>query len=322
LPFGSHLLTSTTRSRGTLVMMFVFGIAVLIAVVSLLKMAADRSGTDTAATLEAVTEPDQARAPANVAVPALTVTQPHTLLPEDVRAVATVAGTLAVEPTQSQDRLTLEGRGLALPGPYFSLLAISRHPGEDIVLVGMNCGANACAYLDLAFVRLFAERAPLVEMRPEFRVPARNVDTLRRNITFANETTDVALGLDRGASVVAHIGPGSPLRIVRTAARIQPLSSRDCFIVRNLVRQCADFRERCSDASFREFPRNCPSATMSLLRTTSYLADHTTGLDLPNFAHTCTRASQLHIAPSDRFIRREICSGADPRQWEAPAQPQ
>jgi hypothetical protein len=220
-----------------------------------------------------------------------------------------------VELSTTSDRLTLQGRGLALPGPRLALVSITRHKTQDIVLVSMSCGGTACAYNELAFVRLFPDRAPLVEMRPEFRLPVRRAGTLKNSVWRNGDATMVALGPDRGASLSARIGPESALELSRVPAKIARLSTRDCDTVRSMVRECARFQARCSTASFREFPENCPSATLLLKRRTTYLTDHTTGFDLPDFAHVCTRASQLNITPSDGFIRREICSGANPQQW-------
>ena len=80
-----------------------------------------------------------------------TTTSPRALIPTDARAVATIAGNLAIELAESQQQLTLNGRRIALPESFFTLLSITRHDAQDIVLVSMNCGGTACGFLDLRF---------------------------------------------------------------------------------------------------------------------------------------------------------------------------
>jgi hypothetical protein len=310
--------TTPPRRNGTSGLLVLTAVAILIAVVSLLRGPIEPGPLELSSRTMAVREDAPSAPPASDAsLPAFRTAAPHSAIPDGAEAVRTIAGRLAVEMSATGDRLVLQGRGLALPGPRFALVSITRHETQDIVLISMSCGGTACAYNELAFVRLFPNRAPLVEMRPEFRVPVRRAGTLKNSVWRNGASTMVALGPDRGASLSARIGPESALELSRVPAKIARLSTRDCDTVRSMVRECARFQTRCSTAPFREFPENCPSATPLLKRTTTYLADHTTGFDLPDFAHVCARASQLNITPSDRFIRREICSGANPQQWSA-----
>jgi hypothetical protein len=302
--------------HGISAMLVLTGVAILIAVISLLWGPIERTPLELPSRKVAVRGEAPSAAPASdPSLPAFVTAAPHSAIPDGAEAVRTIAGRLAVEPSTSGDRLTLQGSGLALPGPRLELVSITRHKTQDIVLVSMSCGGTACAYNELGFVRLFPNRAPLVEMRPEFRLPVRRAGTLKNSVWRNGDATMVALGPDRGASLSARIGPDTALELSRVPAKIARLGTRDCDTVRSMVRECALFQTRCRTASFREFPENCPSATLLLKRKTTYLADHTTGFDLPDFAHVCTRASQLNITPSDRFIRREICSGANPQQW-------
>jgi hypothetical protein len=295
--------------------MFALGVLAGVVLTALLVMQSNRTAyitTDTAAT---PATPARPATPESAAKPRVVARDPHTLLPDATRTLGTIGGPLVVVPGGRQDRLTLSGRALGLPGPRLSLLSVSRHADQDIVLVGMKCDGTTCAYLDLAFVRIFKDRPPLVEMQPGFRVPTEQVAQLKQGIDFRGETTTVALGLDRGASVSAKIGPGQAFDLTREAVAAQPLSRANCLTVMEAIDACAAFRKPCRNAGFEDFPKNCPSAPRSLYRETTYLTNHTTGLDLPAFASTCARASQLHIAPSDEFVALEICSGADARQW-------
>lgn len=308
-------------THGTVGMLVLTGVAILIAVVSLLWGPIAPAPQDPPKrTMAARGQVVRAETPGDASLPAFVTAAPHGAIPDGTEAVRTIAGRLAIEPSASSDRLTLQGRGLALPGPRLSLVSITRYDTQDIVLVSMNCDSTACSYNELAFVRLFPDRPPLVEMRPELRVPVSRAGSIRNSVWRAGDTTMVALGPDRGSRVSARIGPSSPLELTRAPAKIARLSTRECETVRSMIRECAQFRTRCSNASFKEFPANCPSAPLSLKSKTAYLTNHTTGFDLPEFAHVCTRASQLNITPSDRFIRRELCSGADPRQWSASAE--
>jgi hypothetical protein len=261
------------------------------------------------------------RSAPSAALDAFSTMNPRALIPIDATAVATIAGTLAIESAESQQQLTLNGRRLALPESYFTLMSITRHDAQDIVLVSMNCGGTACAFLDLAFLRLFSDRPPVIETRPDLRFPSDFTERLQEGISFRDDRTEVALGLDKGAYVLAAIGPTSPLEIVRQPATIEPLTREQCGTVKEAIESCAEFPTPCSDAPFAEFPANCPDATMPLYRTTGYLAANTTGLNLPAFANTCTAASQIGMAPSPKFIESEICSGADPHQWADGAAP-
>ena len=234
---------------------------------------------------------------------------PFTVLPRDVRSIATIAGTLSVSTSGSEDRLALNGKRLALPGPHFSLLSILRQAGQDIVLVGMRCGSTACTYDELAFVRLYSDRAPLVEMRPELRVPVAAFESLGRDIRFVDDTMQVPLGIEKGTRLVATIGAEQQLVLSRSPARTGQLKGSECRAVRRLVQQCASFKSPCSDTESDRFPSNCPSATPQMSQAVSQLADATTGFDATAFAKVCSRASRLGIVPSDQFIWRELCSG-------------
>ena len=295
--------------------LFALGVLTGVVLTALLVMQSNRTAyitTDTSAERVARARP---ATPDSKATPAAVVQKPHELLPEATDSLDTVGGPLVVVPGGGEDRLTLNGHALGLPGPRFSLLSVSRHTDQDIVLVGMKCGGASCVYLDLAFVRVFKNSPPVVEMRPGFRIPMEHVAQLKQGIDFRAETTTVALGLDRGASVSARIGPDLAFDLTREAVAARPLSRQDCLTVMEAIDACAAFSKPCRNADFQDFPKNCPSAPRSLYRSTIYLTDHTTGLDLPAFAHTCARASQLHIAPSDEFVATEICSGANARQW-------
>jgi len=221
---------------------------------------------------------------------------------------------LSVSTSGAEERLALNGKRLALPGPYFSLLSILRQAGQDIVLVGMRCGGTACTYDELAFVRLYPDRAPLVEMRPELRVPVAAFESLARDIRFAGDTMQVPLGIENGTRLTATIGAEQPLVLDRAPARTGQLKGSECRAVRRLVQQCASFKSPCSDTDYASFPSNCPSATPQMSHTVNQLAEATTGFDATAFAKVCSRASRLGIVPSDQFIRRELCSGQSRRR--------
>ena len=248
-----------------------------------------------------------------------TPSQPHSLIPDDAEAVSTVAGTLAIVPAPQSvgsRRLELNGRPLGLSNDHMYLLSISRHGSQDIVLVASQCGGTACGYLDLAFVRVRAGTEPVIERQEDLRFSSDRTDRLKDGISVRGESTEVALGVDRGAFVFASIGLSSALDISRQSAPIEPLSRDDCSVATQMLKFCAELESPCSDAPFNEFPQNCPGASMPLYRTTEYLGRHTTGLNLPAFAHACGVASEFRIAPSADFVTMEICAGADPTQWD------
>ena len=241
--------------------------------------------------------------------------EPHALIPDDTRALATIAGTLSIEPAESQHQLMLDGQRLDLPESYLTFLSMTRHPDQDIVLVSMNCGGTACTFLDLAFVRLYSNRPPVLETLPEFQFPSDIVERVQQGISLRDNTIDVALGLKDGVYWFASISPRDKLSMSAVSAPIEPLSADDCRLASEMLDYCTELKTPCAEAPFREFPSNCPDATMPLYRATNYLASHTTGLNLPAFAQACKAASELSMAPSPAFIQSEICSGADPIQW-------
>lgn len=271
----------------------------------------------TSTTLQDLAEPRSFAA--EVPAPAAFVTSlTFDLFPEDAVAVQTVAGQLAILNLRDSigvQQLTLNGESVDLSNDFLTFVAISRHGNQDIILMASQCGGSACGSLDLAFIRLFSNGAPTIETSDAFRYPTDEHEALRAGVTSWTGQIRVALGLSRGALVTAGIGPDRPLEIARDWAPIEPLAADDCSGVVETLKFCATFEKPCTDASFREFPHNCSDAPMTLYRQVSYLANHTTGFDLPAFAHACSRASQLGMAPSDEFVRQEICSGADPAQW-------
>jgi hypothetical protein len=242
-------------------------------------------------------------------------TEAHTLIPNDTRALTTIAGTVSIEPAESQHQLQLNGRRLDLPESYFALLSMTRYADQDIVLVSMNCGGSACTFLDLAFIRLYANRPPVIETLPHFQFLSDIVERVQQGISLRDNTVDVALGLKDGVYWFASIGPEDKLAMSAVSASIEPLSGDDCRLAAEMLDYCTDLKTPCEEADFREFPANCPDATMPLFRATNYLAHQTTGLNLPAFAQACASASELSMMPSTTFIASEICSGADPAQW-------
>jgi len=262
--------------------------------------------------------PEPEPEPLDDSVSVFVATEPSALIPDGAAAIETVAGALWIaSPSDSTTgrRLVLSGRPLDLSDDHLALVSIAHQEDQDIVLVAAHCGGTACGYLDLAFLRVFSDGRYRIEQLDGFRFPTDSLEKLRDGISFGDASTDVALGLESGKQRFATIGPTEPLTLSSTPAAVTPLRASDCNLATRLLRECARMKTPCEDASFRDFPGNCKDATMAFSRTTRYLANQTTGLNLPAFAHACAKASQLGIIPSAKFIAREICSGADPAQW-------
>ncbi len=262
--------------------------------------------------------PEPEPEPFDDSLPVFVATEPHALIPDGTTAIETVAGTLWIANRSDSTlgrHLVLSGRPLDLSNDNLALVSITHQGDQDIVLVATQCGATACGYLDLAFLRVFNNGRYRIEQLDGFRFPTDSMDKLRDGISFRDANTDVALGLERGKDRFATIGPTEPLTLSSTPAAATPLRANDCRLATRMLRECARMKTPCEDASFRDFPGNCKDATAAFSQTTSYLANQTTGLNLPAFAHACMKASQLGITPSAKFIAREICSGADPAQW-------
>jgi len=234
---------------------------------------------------------------------------PQMLLAPNVRSLDTIAGPLTIDTTGSEDHVSVNGKRLALPGPRFTLLSILRRTGQDIVLLGISCGGAACTYDELAFLRLYADRPPLVETRPELRVPAAAFDELRQHIQFAGDTMKVQLAVERSTQLVATIGPQQPVALAHVPLRRGALSRGECAAVQRLVVECAAFKTPCGEDEYGSFPQNCPSASERFARDVNQLAAATSGFDPAAFARMCSHASRLSVVPSDDFVRRELCSG-------------
>ncbi len=242
----------------------------------------------------------------------------HALVPRGITEVATIAGPLQIRRASNQQRLFLNGSVVELPESFYSFLSITHYSSQDIVLVAMNCGGSACTYLDLAFLRLYARRPMIVETEPRFQFPGDLTERVQQGITLHGETIYVSLGLLDGQHRLASISPMDPLTMSAASAQIEPLSPDDCAMTMTMLDMCANWQTPCSDDSALEFPNNCPDAALPVYRAVKYLAHHTTGLNLPVFAATCTKASELGMTPSKAFVESDICSGADPTQWSAP----
>jgi hypothetical protein len=252
--------------------------------------------------------------------PAFQTIDGHALIPEDTTAVSTVGGLLEIVNDGDSTfgrHLTLEGTRLEVSNDLLSFVAISRHSGQDMVLLAEHCAGSSCAQLDLAWVRVFADGRSAVERTPEFRTGGDLLDHLQQSISRSGEWTSVALGLEKGAFVSATIGPLTALEVTRESVPIAPLSGEDCGIVKATLDECADFHMPCEPDDERVFPDNCPDASLSFGRTLAYLTDRTAGFNRPAFAAACIAASQLRMTPSATLIESEICSGADPHQWRA-----
>lgn len=257
-----------------------------------------------------------------LAPPPFHTTALYALIPEDARSVTTIGGRLAIVNSDDSvigQHLTLNGQRLDLQNDFFSLVSISRHPGQDIILVANQCAGSACSQLDLAFIRVFPGRPPVVETADDFHTTNDFFDRLQQSVSSTGAQTQVALGLNKGAFVSASIGPQTALRVTREWAPIEPLAAEDCGVAKESLDLCAEFQTACTTGDYRDFPNNCPDAPMAFYRTVAYLTNHTTGFNMPSFAAACTEASRLRLTPSDTLITEEICSGADPAQW-APAE--
>ena len=180
------------------------------------------------------------------------------LVPDDIRALATIAGTLSIEPAESQHQLMLDGQRLDLPESYLTFLSMTRHPDQDIVLVSMNCGGTACTFLDLAFVRLYSNRPPVLETLPEFQFPPDIVERVQQGISLRDNTIDVALGLKDGVYWFASISPRDKLSMFAVSAPIEPLSDDDCKLAAEMLDYCTELKTPCAEAPFREFPLELP----------------------------------------------------------------
>lgn len=233
------------------------------------------------------------------------------LIPEGVDGVATVAGMLAIAQSSDEARyhLVLEGQPLGLSNDYIYLLAMTRHPDQDIVLVGSQCGGAACDFLDLAFVRLYPNRPPELQSHVDFRFESDFNESLKQRIAFRDGETEVALGLVDGAHRFAVISPAEELALFAEPVVIEALTNEQCTMVKTVLEECAAFRTPCSQQALAEFPANCPDAMTPFYRTTGYLAQEIEGLDLRAFAQTCAMASRIRLTPSDAFIKANICSG-------------
>lgn len=257
--------------------------------------------------------------------PAFQASERFALVPQHTVAVSTVGGLLEIVNDGDYTfgrTLTLDGTRLDVANDLLAFVAISRHGDQDMVLLAEHCAGSSCAHFDLAWVRVFAGGRSAVERSPEFRAGSDLFEDLQQSITYSDDTTSVALGLNKGAFVSATIGPFTALELTRESAPVAPLSAEDCGIVTTTLAECADFYTPCEPAREAVFPDNCPDASLAFARTLAYLTERTVGFNRPAFEAACTAASQIRMTPSASLIESEICAGADPQQWRVSAPPE
>ena len=233
-------------------------------------------------------------------------------LGEAAEPVVTAAGTLLVGNTGDpvQARVVLLNAD-TIPGLRDDAITLVHHAvfsDHDVVLGFTRCNGTAipCGLQQPFWLELHAGLPPDVR-----RVPGLWASTGAGSVTAAADGVRVDLGLWNGERRNAKLTASGEILVSRAREPSRPLNRADCASVAQAAEACARSRDCSSFAGSAQ--RIAPPQWARLMR----LYHETTGLDGAAFRALCVRSCQLGLTPSRDFIRKRVCSGAQPDQWSA-----
>lgn len=244
------------------------------------------------------------------------------LLGDDVLApgvsrVPTLEGWLRIVPAAQGEGQALDFDGAVLEGISGDVLRLVRRLNyEDREVVAGFAGCDeptpACALSMPFWVVLRPGALPRVVQAPDL------VATVDAGLVSADARgVAVDLGITRGQRVLATLTRRDLVHVEASPAPAAALSSAQCATVALALEDCT-----------RAEPDSCATPEGSTARigdarrlALAYLSDHTAGFDEPAFAALCARSCELGATPSEKLVREELCSGAQPGQWDAPTLP-
>ena len=226
--------------------------------------------------------------------------------------IATVAGTLAIgHADESATRPVVLLNGAAVPGLRGDEITLTHravYSDRETVVGFMKCNGTLppCGLRQPFWLDLRPGQPPTVRRAAELWVgPGTGAGVA---VASANGV-QVDLGLWNGERRSATLTPAGNLAVSSKREPRRPLNRADCATVIKAAESCATSRD-CS--SFKSSARPISSSRWERL---TRLYHESTGLDAPAFRALCVRSCELGLTPSDDFIQRRVCSGAEPGQW-------
>jgi hypothetical protein len=274
----------------------------------------------------AATEPGPARA-GETSAPVLPLPT-HSVRPEPDSAVrrlesqqnlspsslplTTAAGTLTIAKARDDEQASivlLNGAAIApLRAGKVTLVHHAVYSDRDVIVGFTQCNDTAapCARRHPFWLELRDGAPPHVR-----QMPGVWASTGAGSAAATDVGVKVNLGVWNGERRTAVFTVAGNIVIARTPEPRRPLSRADCTTVMQSAESCASSRDCTSFASSAE--RIEPAQWARIVR----MNHESTGLDVAAFRALCVRSCELGLTPSHAFIRRTVCSGAQPGQWSA-----
>lgn len=231
------------------------------------------------------------------------------------RRVPMQAGLLSVVSGGGSQRLQLDGVDLVGPsGAAIRLVHRAKYVDREVVtgLSGCRSTGEACA----------PDRPFFVLMRTG--LPTRVLQAQGISVTpgFGTVSADdtgviVDIGIDRGTQWRATLTARDGIHVDSRAARMRALDDAQCAQVSLALRECS-FADAASCAIPGASAARIGAARRNALTS---LFNGTTGFNERGFLALCSDACSSRVPPSAGRVFAEVCSGADPTQWAAPALP-
>jgi hypothetical protein len=226
--------------------------------------------------------------------------------------IATVAGTLAIgHADESATRPVVLLNGAAVPGLRGDEITLTHravYSDREIVVGFTRCNGKIapCGLQQPFWLELQPGQPPAVRREAGLWVgPGTGAGAVVASATGVQ----VDLGVWNGEHRRATLTPAGNITVARKREPRRPLNRADCTTVIKAAESCASSRD-CS--SFMSSARPLSSSRWERL---TRLYHESTGLDAPAFRALCVRSCELGLTPSDAFIQRRVCSGAEPGQW-------
>ncbi len=239
------------------------------------------------------------------------------ILAAGVSRVPTLAGLLRIVPRASGAGEALELDGAAVEGIAGDEIWLARRltfADREVVVgfTGCNAATPACALRRPFWLVLRPGEAPEPVQAPGLWA------TVEAGAVSADATgVAVDLGVTGGERSSATLTRRDLLHLQVRPAAATPLSAGQCATVARALEDCT--RAELSSCATPEGSSSTIGADRRLAL--AYLFHHTAGFHEPAFVALCARSCELGATPSDKLVREELCSGADPAQWGAPTLP-
>jgi hypothetical protein len=250
----------------------------------------------------------EAASPAAATVPARLLSQ------QDLRdaspPLVTQSGSLAIASHGDggkANRLLLDG--IVIPGLRDDVLSLAHRAvftDREVVVGFSRCNGPdyPCALQQPYWLELRRDAPPVLR-----RLPGLWASSGAGAVTATDRGAQIDLGLWNGERRTALLTAGGNILVSRAAESGRALSRADCAEVIQAAESCSRSRD-CSSFAASARPISAPRwARLQRLH------HETTGLDAAAFRALCVRSCELGLTPSRSFIRRTVCSGAQPGQW-------